>query len=160
MVDPRGAVAAEFCEKVFTALFVRPRDWSDQQAEAHIGATVEAVTAALPRSRSDALAIVQRAGLSLKADARTNAWPTTREVLSAIRSARSGGTDKAVTDGWPHCNSEVVRESATAWVRRFGDWPGWLEHPDEVAGDLINRGTFAEPELRKAGWTPRRERAA
>lgn len=159
-MDSRKQVAEEFCATVFDALFVRPRDWSDEQAEAHVEATVGAIIPALPRSRAEALAVVQRAGLALKADARTNAWPTTREVLAAVRgvqrSEHAGGGDI----GWPHRNSDLIVETTERWVRDRGQWPDWMqmEHRDEVAGALMARG-LTEDDLRRAGYRPRENAA-
>lgn len=159
-MDSRKQVAEEFCATVFDALFIRPRDWSDKQAEAHVEATVDAIIPALPRSRAEALAVVQRAGLALKADARTNAWPTTREVLAAVRGAQHSEREAGGDAGWPHRNSELIVDTAERWVRERGQWPDWMqmEHRDEVAGALKARG-LTDDDLRRAGYRPR-ERAA
>lgn len=153
-MDSRKQVAEEFCATVFDALFIRPRDWSDKQAEAHVDATVDAIIPALPRSRSAALAVVQKAGLGLKADARTNAWPTTREVLIAIRGAANDGASQDAGDsGWPHRNSDLILETTERWLRDHKQWPDWMqmEHPEKVAEAMMARG-FSEVELDKLGY--------
>lgn len=164
MIDAREGVAAEFCGKLFDALFVRPRDWTDQQAEAHITAARDAIKPVLPRSRSEALAVVQKAGLALKSDARTNAWPTIREVLVAVRSARKAieGHSEVTGDvGWPHTNSDLVVEKAREWVTGRGVWPDWMqmEFPDEVAKALMKSG-LDEETLKRAGYRERKGEGA
>ena len=56
--------------------------------------------------------------------------------------------------GWPHQNSEYVIEATARWLRKFGEWPRWLEYPDEVARELIARGEAKERELVAAGYRP------
>ena len=156
MIDPREAVAKEFAARVFSLLFIRPKGWTDDQAAEHVGMCFQAVRPHLPRDRPEALALTRGAELRLKAEAKTNAWPTVREVLDAVRAERGaspadGGDDKPA---WPHANSEYVIESTARWVRRFGVWPAYLEHAGQVAQELVARGDVTERELLDAGYGP------
>lgn len=67
---------------------------------------------------------------------------------------------RAHANGWPHANSDFVLDATIRWIDNFGQWPGWLSFPDQVAADLIRMGKKTRTEVEAAGYRSRRERRA
>lgn len=152
-MDGRPAVAREFAATIFDKLFIRPRDWDDAHAAAHVEAATEAIKGAIPRERLAGAGLTKAAGVALKRNARTNAWPTVREILHAIGEAKATIELASDEPDWPHRNSDAMIAGTESWIKAHGRWPEWADKSRaHIARALVDRGAFTEYELRAAGF--------
>lgn len=150
MMDGRQAVAEEFVGELCSRAFIRPRGWTDEQADSHVSDLISTARRNLPRDRANALEACRRARAVLVERAKTKAWPVASEIANALKDASK--RDASSGSEWPHQNSEYVIESTARWLERFGEWPEYLLHAHRVAEALIGRGEFTEDALIDAGY--------
>lgn len=155
MIDARDAASKEWSSHLLSVTFNPPRGMSEEAQTEWARDLQEAVRRTLPKAeRSDLLELLDTARKNLRARARTIAWPTVNEVVAAIREAIDGGKERALTDGgtgWPHRNSEYVIDSTIKWIRLFKGWPQYLEHPREVAQEIVVRTDYQLADLIRMG---------
>lgn len=155
MIDARPAIAREWTEHLLGVTFTPPRGMSEDGKTEWARDCREAVERALPhREREALLALTDEARKRLREKARTLAWPTVSEVLNAIRDTLNAEKRQAEADGddgWPHANSEFVVESTIKWISRFKGWPQYLEHPREVAREIVARTDYQLADLIRMG---------
>lgn len=159
MVDARDGVARETVDAWLNGTFAVPLSLRNEVMEpqrAQRGQDIhDAILDSLPqgKGRSELLALCETVRKRLVRASKAATWPTAAEVIEAFRAegaqTKAEGAGEA---GWPHRNSEFVLEAAANWVRRFGAWPNWLEHPAEVARELVARGAFQMAALIRAGY--------
>ncbi len=153
-MDARPGAAREWVERLTSRTYQPPRGMSEEAQAERVADLVDAVRRALPRrGRAELLELLERARQWLLEHHPTQTWPTVYEVVRALREVTGEGGDGG--DGWPHRNSEYVIEATARWLRNFGEWPGWLDHPVEVAQELVARGEVTESELASAGYRVR-----
>lgn len=150
MIDAREGVTNEFMDRLLGRTFVPPRGMDETSQREFIQDAKATVQRRLPRrERLELLSITDAARQRIVENHRTRAWPTINEIVSALGEVMNAGEFEA--GKWPHKNSEYVVTSTEAWLRRFDEWPRYLEHEREVARELIDRGTFTAEQLLRAG---------
>lgn len=158
MIDAREAVAKETAERWLGRTFAPPMSlrsevMADAQAE-RANDIKQAIFDSLPRKeRLELLERCEDARKHLSRQSKTMTWPTPKEIVDAFREAAPKAD--AGDDDWPHVNSEYVVESTARWIRKFNDWPGYLENHVEVARELVERGEFTREQIIEAGFPTR-----
>ena len=152
MIDAREAVAKETAERWLGRTFTVPMSLRSEvmgEAQAERANDIrKAIFGSLPRlNRADLLDRCEAARQHLTATSKSMTWPTPKEIHDAFReTAPKGSTGE---DGPV---SEYVIESTAQWVRKFKDWPGYLERPVETAKALVERGELTREEILNAGF--------
>lgn len=139
----REDAIARFVERVTTVAFQPPTKMDAEAQASEATEMARAVSRTLPRRLlpEQVDAALEGALSSLRARARSRAWPLISEVVEAVKGAAPPDTRDSLNEG-DALRREVQAETAIRWWHQFGDLPTWL-HYEHVFAAVIESGVPA-----------------